>query len=133
MQEVRKVINTDQRVATDDGTVVTEQEHTTKTEVDPKVTISNGIWYLYGLIAVILALRFVLKIAGANAGNDFVNFMYTISRVFSAPFDTIFGVTKASSGTVTSVFEPSILVAIAIYGLVAWGITKLLTLNEPHS
>jgi len=132
MQEVKKVIETDQRAATDEGTVVTERARTEKTEVDPKVTASNIIWYIYGFIAIILALRFILKLTGANPGNAFVSFIYAVSGVFSAPFDSIFGVTKASAGTVSSVFEPSILVAIAVYALIAWGLTKLLTLNERH-
>ncbi len=133
MQEVKKVINREQQVAANDGSVVTERAQTTKTNVDPKVTIANIIWYIYGLIAIILAFRFVLKIAGANASNAFVNFIYTVSKVFSAPFDSIFGVTSASSGSVSSVFEPSILVAIGVYALVAWGIAKLFTLNEPQA
>lgn len=131
MQEVKRVTDTQQQVAANDGSVVTERARTTKTDVDPKVTISNIIWYIYGLIAIILAFRLVVKLTGANPGNSFVNFIYTVSKVFSAPFDTIFGVTSASSGNVSAVFEPSIVVAIAVYALIAWGIAKLFTLNEP--
>ncbi len=130
MQEVQKVINKDERVVTDTGAIVTEHDHSVKTDVDTKVTVANIIWYIYGLIAIILLIRFILKITAANAANSFVNFIYSISSIFSAPFDTIFGVTKASSGTTTSVFEPSIIVALGVYALVAWGIAKLLTLNE---
>lgn len=132
MQEVKKVINTDQQVATTDGTVVSERTQSVKTDTDPKVTITNIIWYIYGLIAIILLIRFILKITGANAANGFVNFVYSVSGIFSAPFDSIFGVAKSSSGTVSSVFEPSILVAIAVYALIAWGVAKLFTLNEPQ-
>ncbi|RTK95053.1 YggT family protein [Candidatus Saccharibacteria bacterium] len=132
MQQVNKVINKEQKLAANDGTVETRRVQTVKSDVDPKVTIANIIWYIYGLIAIILAFRFVLKLAGANAGNAFVNFIYTVSKIFSAPFDTIFGVTTASSGTVRSVFEPSILIAIAVYALIAWGLAKLFTLNEPQ-
>lgn len=131
MQEVNKVTNRDEQLTTEDGTVVTERTQSVNKEVDSKVTVSNVIWYIYGFIAIILALRFVLKLAGANAGNSFVNLIYSVSGVFSVPFDTIFGVAKATSGNVRSVFEPSILVAIAVYGLIAWGISKLLLLNEP--
>lgn len=132
MQEVKKVISEDQRIVTDDNTVVTEHDQTVRTNVDTKVTAYNVIWYIYGLVAIVLLIRFVLRLTGANASNEFVNFVYSVSGVLSAPFDTIFGVTSASSGTVSSVFEPSILVAIAVYGLIAWGISKLLTLNEPQ-
>lgn len=133
MQEERKVINKEKTAVDQDGGVVTERAQSTNTTVDTKVTIANLIWYLYGFVAVVLAIRFIMKLAGANSGNAFVSFIYTISGILSAPFDTIFGVAKTSSGTVSSVFEPSILVAIAVYALVAWGIAKLLTLNEPHS
>lgn len=122
----------EEKIVTDDGAVVTKRTQSTRSEADPKITISNIIWYVYGLIAIILTIRFVLKMTGANAGNSFVSLIYSISGIFSTPFDTIFGVTKANSGDVRSVFEPSILVAIIVYGLVAWGIAKLLTLNEPQ-
>lgn len=130
MQEVKKVINRDQQVIASDGAVVTERAQSVKTEAGTKTTISNIIWYLYGLIAIVLAIRFVLKLTGANAANSFVSFVYSVSGFFSKPFDTIFGAPKSSAGNVTSVFEPSILVAIVVYGLVAWGVAKLLTLNE---
>ena len=51
--------------------------------------------------------------------------------ILTAPFDNIFGVTSATTGTVRSVFEPSILVAGVVYALIGWGIVKLLSLNKP--
>lgn len=130
MHEEKKVISKNQRVVTADGAVLNERAQSVETNVDPKITISNLIWYLDGLITIMLALRFVLKLMGANSGNAFVSFIYSISGIFSMPFDSIFGVTKASSGNVSSVFEPSILVAMAVYALIAWGATRLLTINE---
>ena len=56
--------------------------------------------------------------------------MYSVTGVLSAPFDSIFGVTKATAGTTKSVFEPSIIVAAAVYALIAWGIVKLITINN---
>lgn len=132
MQQAKKIINKDQQLTTDSGAVITERVRTAKTQVDPKITISNIIWYIYGVIAIVLALRFILKIAGANSGNAFVSFVYSVSGIFSKPFDTIFGVTTSNAGDIHSVFEPSIIVAILIYGLVAWGLAKLFTLNEPQ-
>lgn len=132
MEEVKTVINKDQTVATDDGSVVTKRAQSVKTDVNPKQTIANVIWFIYGIIAMLLAFRFILKLASANANNAFVDFIYTISGFFSAPFDSIFGVSTTNAGTSTSVFEPSILVAIAVYALVAWGIARMLTLNEPE-
>jgi len=56
-----------------------------------------------------------------------------ITSILTVPFDNIFGVTTAEAGKVESVFEPSILVAIAVYSLIAWGIVKLLNVNSARS
>lgn len=132
VNQVKRVVRRDNTTVDGEGAVVTEKTQATNTSVDSKITAANIIWYLFGLVAILLALRFVLKLFGANSENSFVSFVYSVSGVLSAPFDSIFGVTKATSGTVSSVFEPSILVAIAVYALIAWGIAKLLTLNEPR-
>lgn len=130
--QFKKVVTEDQKVVRSDGAVVREQSEAVHVQGDAKSTVANVIWYIYGFMAIVLLIRFVLKLLAANPNNSFVNFMYTVSGVLSAPFDSIFGVAKTSTGTATSVFEPSILVAIAVYGLVAWGVVKLLTLNKPN-
>lgn len=122
-----------QRVNTgvdEEGAVVRERTSSVATKADSKVTAVNFIWYIYGLVAILLGIRMVLKLFGANSANAFVDFVYAVSGVLSAPFDTIFGVTRAESGTTESVFEPSILVAIAVYALIAWGVSRLLIINE---
>ncbi len=129
--QLRRVVQKDNTTVDSEGAVVREKTQATSTKVDSKVTVANIIWYIYGVVGILLALRFVLKLSGANPINSFVDFIYSVSGVLSGPFDSIFGVAKSTSGTVNSVFEPSILVAVAIYALVAWGIAKLLTLNEP--
>lgn len=130
--QLKRVVQRDNTTIDGEGAVVREKTQATSTQVDSKVTTANIIWYVYGFIAILLALRFILKLTGANTENSFVNFVYSVSGILSSPFDSIFGVTKATSGSVSSVFEPSILVAIAVYALIAWGIAKLLTLNEPR-
>ena len=117
---------------TESGTSVqqeTTETHTTA-NADNKTTAVNAIWYIYGVIAVLLSIRFVLRLLGANSANAFVDFIYAVSGVLSAPFDSIFGVTTAEAGRTESVFEPSILVAIAVYALIAWAVVKLLRINE---
>lgn len=116
-----------------DGAVVRQKSRAVETKADTKTTAVNLVWYLYGLVTILLAFRMFLKLFGANSANGFVSFIYSVSGVLSAPFDNIFGVKTAEAGSTRSVFEPSILVAIAVYALIAWGITKLLTLNEKES
>lgn len=131
MNEVKqRVVKTDRTGVAPNGAVVEEQTKSVKSQTNPKTTVANVVWYLFGLVAILLAIRFVLKLTGANPTNGFVDFIYSITGFLSAPFDSIFGVAETSGRVITSVFEPSILVAIAVYGLVAWGIVKLLTLNE---
>ncbi|GAC1616158.1 MAG: hypothetical protein NVS9B1_25870 [Candidatus Dormibacteraceae bacterium] len=82
------------------------------------------VWFLAGLIDVILAIRFVLKLLGASPSSGFVQFMYNISEPLTAPFRGIFG----SPATGGSVLEPAPLVGIVIYSLIAWGIVALIRL-----
>lgn len=117
-----------------DATGAHVQQHTrevdTKVSSDSTTTAGNVVWYIVGLISVLLAFRFVLKLLGANPNSGFVDFIYAITNVLTAPFDNIFGVTRATTNEVNSVFEPSILVAAAVYALIGWGIVKLLNVNR---
>ena len=131
MEEVEKVTRTDHVASSADGeNVVHETTRATQTSAGDKLTIINAVWYIYGLIAILLALRFVMKLASANPANGFVKFIYDLADIFLLPFSTIFKTTAVQSGAIRSVFEPSIIVAILIYGLIAWGIVKLISLNE---
>lgn len=102
----------------------------TSVKADSKTTASNFVWYILGVIEILIGFRFVLKLLGANPDNSFVNSIYNASGVLTAPFDSIFNVSTSKSGDVRSVFEPSILVAAAVYLLIAWGIVKLINLNR---
>jgi hypothetical protein len=133
MTEFKKTVTTssDQGVSESGAQVQQKtQEVNTSVSADSKSTASNLVWYVVGLIEVLLGFRFVLKVLGANPSSGFVNLIYSVTNVLTAPFDSIFGVTTAKSGDVRSVFEPSILVAVAVYALIGWGIVKLINLNS---
>lgn len=102
----------------------------TTTSTEGKSVITNVIWFIVGALSILLAFRFVLKLLGANPSSGFVDFVYNISGVFTAPFDNIFGVTTTNTDTFRSVFEPSILVAAAVYALIGWGLVKLLNVDH---
>lgn len=87
------------------------------------------IWYILGVIEVLLAFRVLLKLLGANSASGFVSFIYAISRLFAQPFAGILG-TSASSGMV---LEWSTLIAMAVYAVLAYGIVSLLQLIKPTS
>lgn len=86
------------------------------------------IWFILGVVNVLIAIRFTLLLLGANQGAAFVDFIYGITAVFVGPFVGIFG--EPTYGRF--MFEWSSVLAIVIYTLVAWGIVKLLTLTRPH-
>lgn len=114
------------------GAQVREQttEVTRDSSTDSRLVLVNGIWFVIGLIEVLLAFRFAFKLFGASPSSSFVDFIYSVSGVLTAPFDGIFGVTSATAGDVRSVFEPSILVAAAVYALIGWGIVKLVNVDR---
>lgn len=95
----------------------------------PLFRMSQVVWYLFGLLEVILALRFILKLLGANQEAGFSNLIYTLSYPFAAPFLGVFN-QSAISG---SVFEWTTLLAMAIYALVAWALIKLFVMSKAVS
>ena len=82
------------------------------------------IWWVVGLIDTLIAIRFLLKMFGANTGSAFVSFMYALTDPLVAPFHGIFNTAAAGR----SVFEPESIVAILIYTLIGWGIVSLIRL-----
>ncbi len=85
------------------------------------------IWYILGVIEVLLAFRILLKLLGANTYSGFTSFIYAISNPFAMPFAGILGVTGIS----ISVLEWSSLIAMAVYAVVAYGIVELFQLIKP--
>jgi len=78
----------------------------------------------------LLAFRFTLKLLGANPSSGFVDLIYSVTNVLVAPFTGIFSTPTAEGDIVSSVFETSTLVAIVVYALIAWGLVKLVNLNQ---
>jgi hypothetical protein len=87
------------------------------------------IWYILGVIEIMLGFRMALKALGADSTSGFVSLIYTLSDPLALPFQ---GVLKISvSGA--SVFEWSTLIAAFVYALVAYGLVYLMQLMKPVS
>ncbi len=133
MSEIKETVTVskDEGVS-ESGAQVQQQTRQVDTSVsaDGTSVATNLVWFVVGTIVTLLTFRFVLKLLGANPNSGFVDFIYSVTGVLTAPFDNIFGVTSVTTETVRSVFEPSILVAAAVYALVGWGITKLLRIDR---
>lgn len=83
-----------------------------------------AVWFIVGIIDVLIAIRFVLKLLGASTASPFVTFMYGVTAPLVAPFNGIFGAGAQGS----YVLEPASLVAIVIYALIGWGLVTLIKL-----
>jgi hypothetical protein len=79
------------------------------------------IYWVFGLIEGLLAIRFVLKALGANPSAGFAQFVYGITDILVAPFVGLFGTPRASG----SVLDLNALVAMVVYLLVAWLLGRL--------
>jgi len=97
-----------------------------KREASSSQTIEYIIYFIFGLLNILLAFRFILKLTGASTSSIFVNFIYDLSRVLILPFEGIFNRGSAQIMESTSIFEPATIVAIIVYAILAWGIVKLI-------
>ena len=80
------------------------------------------IWTVLGILEVLLAVRFMLKLIGANPESGFAVFMYGLTGVFTAPFTGL--VPNWVSGA--TILEVTTLIAMAIYALLFWGVVRLI-------
>ena len=97
-----------------------------KSEASGSQTVEYIIYFIFGFLDILLAFRFILKLTGANISSGFVSLIYDLTSIFVLPFEGIFSKGSAEIMENTSIFEPATLVAIFVYGLIAWGIVKLI-------
>ena len=85
------------------------------------------IWYILGLIEVLLIFRVVLKLLGANPSVGFTSLIYSLTAPLAVPFSGILGISITGS----SMIEWSTIIAAIVYLCVAWGFVYLLDLIYP--
>lgn len=127
-----------QDVIANDGTVIGQDVGTAAVVDRVEARRSTADWLsgllslIIGVIAILIAIRVVLKLLVANTESGFTTFIYNVTGPLVAPFQNIFGTPAADSG---AVFEISSILAIAIYLLVGWLLIKLvqLVIDRPTS
>ncbi|MDP3973914.1 MAG: YggT family protein [Candidatus Daviesbacteria bacterium] len=85
------------------------------------------VWYILGLIEVLLVFRIVLKAVGANPSSGFTSLIYALTAPLATPFNGILG----ASITGNSLIEWSTVIAAIVYLCVAWGFVYLMDLIYP--
>lgn len=85
--------------------------------------IVNSIYWLGGIIEILLALRFVLRLFGANPQNEFARLINGLSAPFIAPFSTLF--VSPTSDTGANIFDVNIVIAIIAYAILSYLLVSL--------
>jgi len=93
--------------------------------------IVNIVYFLFGVLELLLAVRVVLHLIGANADNGFANFIYGLSGPFVALFASLL---KNPALSTTAVLEVTTLIAMIVYAIAAWITGRLiwLVLSRPR-
>lgn len=99
------------------------ETHSAQAESHPAKRIVS---VLFSAVEIILGIRLILKLLGANAGNSIIKALYDVTGFFVKIFEGIFSrvtINEASG----AVFEPATLIAMVVIALIAWGVLKLMT------
>ena len=80
------------------------------------------IGLFFGCVEVLIGIRVVLHLLGANIANPFANIVFVVSDFFLAPFFGLVGSPAAGR----YVLEIPSIIAIVVYALIAWGLVNLL-------
>ncbi|MEO8581424.1 MAG: YggT family protein [Patescibacteria group bacterium] len=97
-----------------------------KIEATSFQTIEYLIYFLFGVLEVLLAFRLILKLMGASISSAFVGFIYGVSGIFILPFEGIFRKAVTQGIETVAILEPSTVVALIVYAVLAWGVVKLI-------
>ena len=110
-------------------TVTTQSNNgpvSSKREATGSQTTAYVVYFLLGVLEVLLAFRFVLKLLGASTTSGFVEFIYGLSSIFVYPFEQIFRSGVGEGLETKAVLEPATIIAVFVYAVIAWGVVKLI-------
>ena len=80
------------------------------------------VWLVLGILEALLALRFFLKLIGANPDSPIAVFIYGFTSLFLFPFAGLTG-TPAAGGMV---LEISTVIAMVVYALIGWALERII-------
>lgn len=86
--------------------------------------LSQAFYLLFGFFAILISLRMLLRLLGANPASPFAASTYAITGALLSPFAAVFPRFQFPGG----VFEPESLVAIIVYLLLAWMLSRVVWL-----
>lgn len=105
-------------VITSEGGEVAERE-------DAGFKAEQAVYWLAGIIELLLLIRIILSLLGANRSNVFAQFIYTITYPFVAPF---YGLFNSNFQYGIARFEFEAIIAMAVVALLAWVVGWLIAI-----
>jgi uncharacterized protein YggT (Ycf19 family) len=134
MEETREIdtqvpANTDAAAKTPPSVVAVHQlQTTTQDPFQARRQIAwklvQAIYVVFGAIEALIAIRFVLRLFGANPTASFAEWTYGMTNWLAAPFAGLFSAQHIQTG----VLEFNVLVALVVYGLLAVLLGKIVRL-----
>lgn len=79
--------------------------------------IVSIVYFLFGALLLLLAVRVILQLVGVNAENAFASFIYGLSTPFVAMFASLMQNPTLGGA---SVLEITTLIAMLVWAIVAW-------------
>lgn len=101
-----------------------EQPQSSATQKSSGTMVYRIVYFILGIIEILLAIRFALIFFGANVNAGFSQIIGSLTDPLMAPFSGIFPIREGEFFTVSV----SIILAMAVYALIFWGIVKLIKL-----
>jgi hypothetical protein len=92
--------------------------------------VRKYVYYVLGVLEVLFAFRLIFKLLGANPSSAFVSFIYSFTQLFLRPFASIFRTPVIKGIETQAVLEPTTIIGMIVYALIAWGIIKLIEINK---
>jgi hypothetical protein len=89
------------------------------------IKLTQAICLIFGVIEVVLLMRFALTALGANAETGFAQLIYAMTGPLVAPFLGLFGTPTPTGG---AALEPYTLLALVIYAAVGWLLARVVWL-----
>jgi uncharacterized protein YggT (Ycf19 family) len=90
--------------------------------------IGQVINTITSLVIVVLLVRLILKILGANPAAGFSNFIYNFTATFLSPFANIFPSSTIPGGLI----EWSTIAAMIVYAIIGYGLADIFE-NRVHT
>lgn len=117
----RPVVTQEPAGAAGPETVRTDSRRTTSTSPERSELSRRIIILVFGLIQLVIGLRFVLLLLDAREANDLVSSILEVSQLFVAPFEGILRTDALHSAG-------SVLDVTAVVAFVGWTILELIVL-----